>query len=333
MNLLKQADALKGTAELESHLIDTILTDPPYWLGSRFAIDPAGQYVGKTTDCKHTGKTWHTGDGYWVEKLLAQFFRVLKYGGFALVFSSDRTSDLVTYNARKVGFEVCQTIYWRYPPGMPKGTDARKRAEALLLQGSASTRALRQQEYANPTGEEIAVRQGSNGFSNDVQTVQRKTGTAPMTDLGRKIDGARYGLACLAPEIEPILVFRKPAKHPSIAEDVVAFEDDKEIHPPLVFVEQYRARHGRFPGQVLEIPKPGREERLAYPHPTLKPVALMDELVLLFSRPGDTILDPFCGSGTTLQAANRHGRQWIGFDVDESYFSLAMKRVGLVEAA
>jgi DNA modification methylase len=54
-------------------------------------------------------------------------------------------------------------------------------------------------------------------------------------------------------------------------------------------------------------------ERLGYP--TQKPVALLERLLALASRPGDIVLDPFCGCGTTIDAAERLGRKWIGVDV------------------
>lgn len=62
-------------------------------------------------------------------------------------------------------------------------------------------------------------------------------------------------------------------------------------------------------------------------HPTAKPVALMMRLVELFTEPGETILDPFCGSGTTGVAALRLGRKFIGIDMDERYADLARARL------
>jgi site-specific DNA-methyltransferase (adenine-specific) len=61
-------------------------------------------------------------------------------------------------------------------------------------------------------------------------------------------------------------------------------------------------------------------------HPTEKPLALMLDLVRLFTDPGDVILDPYCGSGTTLVAALRLGRRAIGFELNEKYADLARER-------
>lgn len=67
-------------------------------------------------------------------------------------------------------------------------------------------------------------------------------------------------------------------------------------------------------------------------HPTKKPIALMMELVEDFTDPGETILDPFAGSGTTLVAAVRLGRQAIGIERDEAFFQLAVDRLRAEES-
>jgi len=62
-------------------------------------------------------------------------------------------------------------------------------------------------------------------------------------------------------------------------------------------------------------------------HETQKPLSLMIELVDLFTDEGETVLDPFAGSGTTLVAAIRRGRKAIGVEKDEKYFALACERL------
>ena len=61
-------------------------------------------------------------------------------------------------------------------------------------------------------------------------------------------------------------------------------------------------------------------------HPTCKPIKLMAYLITLGSREGDTILDPFMGSGSTLVAAKMLNRKSIGFEIDEGYCEIATKR-------
>lgn len=63
-------------------------------------------------------------------------------------------------------------------------------------------------------------------------------------------------------------------------------------------------------------------------HPTSKPLPMLAQLVRLFTKPGDLILDPFAGAGTTLRAAKDEGRRAVGIEVDEAYCELTARRLG-----
>lgn len=65
----------------------------------------------------------------------------------------------------------------------------------------------------------------------------------------------------------------------------------------------------------------------AVDHPTAKPVPLVAEWVRLFTNHGDTILDPFAGSGTTLVAAAQEGRKAIGVELEERYCEIIARRL------
>ncbi|HET6534550.1 MAG TPA: site-specific DNA-methyltransferase [Sphingomicrobium sp.] len=67
------------------------------------------------------------------------------------------------------------------------------------------------------------------------------------------------------------------------------------------------------------------QERLGYP--TQKPVALLERIISASSNPGDVVLDPFCGCGTAIDAAQKLGRQWIGIDVTHLAIGLVEKRL------
>lgn len=62
-------------------------------------------------------------------------------------------------------------------------------------------------------------------------------------------------------------------------------------------------------------------------HPTEKPVSLMSEIVGDFTSPGDLVLDPFMGSGTTGISCVRRGRKFIGIERDPKYFEIACERI------
>ncbi len=68
-------------------------------------------------------------------------------------------------------------------------------------------------------------------------------------------------------------------------------------------------------------------------HPTQKPEALLHRIIVASSKPGDVILDPFFGTGTTGAVAKRLGRNFIGIDSDQSYIGYAQKRIASVKTA
>lgn len=65
-------------------------------------------------------------------------------------------------------------------------------------------------------------------------------------------------------------------------------------------------------------------------HPTQKPEGLLHRVLMAATRPGDVVLDPFFGTGTTGAAAKRLGRHWIGIERDETYARVAEKRIKAV---
>ena len=72
------------------------------------------------------------------------------------------------------------------------------------------------------------------------------------------------------------------------------------------------------------------EERLGYP--TQKPLALLERIVKVSSNPGDAVLDPMCGCGTTIAAAQKLGRAWVGVDVSPTACRLMLSRVSKMGA-
>ena len=87
-------------------------------------------------------------------------------------------------------------------------------------------------------------------------------------------------------------------------------------------VFKYQAKAPKKERPVIE-----REDGTKIQHPTVKPVALMEWLVALITPPGGVVLDPFAGSGTTLQAALNKGFQPIGIEQDADYIQLIHQRM------
>jgi site-specific DNA-methyltransferase (adenine-specific) len=82
----------------------------------------------------------------------------------------------------------------------------------------------------------------------------------------------------------------------------------------------------RFPEDVWSITTPKPSEKKYGKHPTQKPVALLERIILASTNKGDVILDPFTGSSTTGIVAAMNGRKFIGIDKEEDYLKLSIKR-------
>ncbi|MBU6428415.1 MAG: site-specific DNA-methyltransferase [Cyanobacteria bacterium REEB65] len=87
-----------------------------------------------------------------------------------------------------------------------------------------------------------------------------------------------------------------------------------------------QAAGGKQMKSVWRMPAPAPSEKRHGHHPTQKPLALLERIVLATSNPEDLVLDPFVGSGTTGVAAALAGRRFIGIDLDPSYLDLARRR-------
>jgi site-specific DNA-methyltransferase (adenine-specific) len=103
--------------------------------------------------------------------------------------------------------------------------------------------------------------------------------------------------------------------------------DEQGNHYMNSYGKRYLLKGGKPLDDVWDIPaiSPTSSERTGYP--TQKPLALLYRIVQLASNPGDTVLDPFCGSGTTLVAAKQLERQWIGIDSSPQAVEIAQKRL------
>ena len=113
------------------------------------------------------------------------------------------------------------------------------------------------------------------------------------------------------------------------AEGRLWYPEDKRGRPQL---KRYLDEMPGEPlGNVWDDIKPVHahaKERLDYP--TQKPLALLERIIQASSNPGDVVLDPFCGCGTAIAAAQKLGRRWIGIDI--THLSIALQKYRLKDS-
>jgi DNA modification methylase len=110
--------------------------------------------------------------------------------------------------------------------------------------------------------------------------------------------------------------------------------DFKKVREPykIATLKDKRNQHkinpnGRAVKDWWSIPYVNNMNKEKTEHPCQMPTEVMKRIILISTNPGDTILDPFMGSGTTGVACVQTGRNFIGIEIDEDYFKIAEQRI------
>jgi len=144
------------------------------------------------------------------------------------------------------------------------------------------------------------------------------------------------------PQYEMILVLRQTEdSKPFFNKDAVRipYEEDriqtylKDKRYKDMEAREKHLRKGKYATNILRVPSLKGISTEKIGHPSQKPIALINQLIASSSRRGDTILDPFLGSGTTAEAAQQLGRKWVGIELNPKYVEIAAKRLRGLHAA
>jgi site-specific DNA-methyltransferase (adenine-specific) len=228
-------------------------------------------------------------------------FRVLKEGSFIAVMAAPRTDVLwrIARDLEEAGFDMSfSNVEWVYHSGFPKATDIKKTLEKRGVDGE-------------------------------------------------KYEGSKAGFQP-KPAREIILIGMKPFQEKSYVDKVLNFEslpDNVKMTYPLIQTPKPSKKEKDFgmsgEGIIPDTKGVQNSEKKLQPngeyvenktlprknnHPTVKPIKLMSYLITLFSRPGDWILDPFGGSGTTGLACKLLDRNHIYIDFTQEYYDIAEQR-------
>ena len=136
------------------------------------------------------------------------------------------------------------------------------------------------------------------------------------------------------PAYEMILVLRKGERVKFIKDAVRIPYDTKTIEMYLrdkrYKSKQARLDHlskGKFATNILSVPSLKGSSKEKCGHPSQKPLDLVAKLILCSTDTGDVVLDPFLGSGTTAVAAEMHGRNFCGIEIDPEYCAVCEQRL------
>ena len=117
-------------------------------------------------------------------------------------------------------------------------------------------------------------------------------------------------------------------------EDILYFTKSQDftfnldsVRVPQKYYRSVNNMTGANPGDVWQFSHVHYCSDEREQHPTQKPEALLERIVLASSNHGDVVLDPFVGSGTTCKVADVLGRKWIGIDINPDYIVMSQRRI------
>jgi DNA modification methylase len=314
--IMRCGDSKEALKEFQDNSIDMLCCDPPYGYS----------FMNKGWDkVLPDSQIWR------------ECFRTLKPGSFICVMAAPRTDVLwrISRDLEEAGFDMAFTnIEYIFHSGFPKATDVSKMIDKRFnaereVVGENPNKRINRAELSTPQ---------LNSLKKDFDE------TTAATDLAKKYEGSKAGFQP-KPAREIIIVGMKPFEEGSYIDKVLNFEalpDNVKMTYPLIQTPKPAKKEKDFGlsgeeqvAQKLKMPHKvqadgtiteGEPTSRKNNHPTVKPIKLMSYLITLFTRPGDWVLDPFGGSGTTGLACKLLGRNHIYIDFTQEYYDIAEER-------
>jgi len=293
------ADCMIELNKLEDNSIDCVITDPPYfidkldnkWSSSEVNNDVKNSHIthlpkGMKFDKSQVKNLYD----YYLE-LSKLLFRKMKPGAYFLSFSSPRLYHAIAMSCEIAGFEIRDMINWTYTQSMPKGMSISHIIEKMKLTEEEKNKLI--DEYK------------------DYKTPQIRS--------------------CF----EPICVAMKPLGKLTFIQNELQFKtglldfsqkvgiDNDRVPANIITTEEYNESYDKN----FLVSKPSKSEKGENnTHITVKPLALIEHLIKLFSKKDSLVVDPFLGSGTTALACKNTERKCIGTELNSEYYNICLNR-------
>ncbi len=167
------------------------------------------------------------------------------------------------------------------------------------------------------------------------QRVLKPNGTIWVSGTSHVIHSVGFAMQQLEFKLLNDISWVKPNPPPNLScryfthatETIIWAAKNKKSRQTFHYKLMKETNRGKQMKSVWEIYPPSREEKQFGKHPTQKPVALLERILLASSNEGDLVLDPFLGSGTSAVAALRLSRQVVGVDFAPAWIQLTLVRL------
>ena len=293
-------DCILELNKMKDNSIDCVITDPPYFidkLTNKWNVEAVDSDE-PNSHIKHLPKGMKFDKSqvknlydFYLE-LSKLLFKKMKPGAFFLSFSSPRLYHATAMSCEIAGFEIRDMINWTYTQSMPKGMSI-----SHVIQNMDMT-----QDEKNKLKQEYK----------DFKTPQIKS--------------------CF----EPICVAMKPIGK------VTFIQNELNYKTGLIdFSQKVGLSKDKVPANIITtelideiydknflVSKPSKAEKgKDNTHKTVKPIAMIEHLIKLFSKENSLVVDPFLGSGTTALACKNTNRKCIGIELNKEYHDISVKRL------
>ena len=311
---LHNMDCLEFMRTMPDKSVDAVITDPPYY---------------KVADAEWD-KKWKTREDFidWLELASIQWRRILKDNGSLYVFADDKMAAYVQVMLDK-RFLLLNHLVWN----KARTSFAATYSKGFRSYAPTTERILFYSAQYDPTGWET-VKLDMNNFVSlreYFRKYQEAMGLSKIEIIqrvGQKADHCfRWGSTqwdLPTPETYAELA-KIPSNHGFVRRE---YEDLRREYEDLRREYEDLRRPFNADENSLEVlegaPVRGNENTS---HPTTKPIWIMKEFVTRSTNPDMTVLDCFMGSGTTGVACVQTGRNFIGCEIDPTYFAIAEKRI------
>ena len=332
MPTIHNGDCIETMNAMPPESVDAIVTDPPYGLG----------FMGKKWDGLPPSLEW-----------AEACYRVLKPGGHIAAFGGTRTWHRLAVAIEDAGFEMRDSLAWLYGSGFPKSHnvgkstgDERYAGHGTALKPAFEPIVLARKPLAEKTVARNVLAYGTGAINVDACRIAgestRRTNTAEMGYHGGNLastyqtgsDAGRWPANVLLDHHAAAWVDEQSGVSVSSARPR---NNTAEAHNATVSMgkssgDWVTTGHADSGGAsrffyTAKAPKSERPNVDGVQHPTVKPLAIMRWLIRLVTPPGGTVLDPFAGSGTTIEAALIEGFNPVGIEMEPDYLPLIQRRI------
>jgi DNA modification methylase len=226
-----------------------------------------------------------------------EVYRVLRPGAFCLSFCSPELYHRMAVAVEDAGFVIKDQIMWMTTTKMPK------------------------HNRLKPAHEPIVVAQKP--FKGTIKDNHEKWGCGMIDTDNTRIPWDKKPPTGWVKGGAKRRTFGKEGKTTGTQKEFGTVDANPAGRYPSNIIGEVQPDHQKY----FYAPRATRKEKGEYNnHPTVKPISLMSYLVRIYAPEGSTVIDPFCGSGTTGVACIREKRDFLGIDMTEEYVEIANKR-------